>query len=64
MTLLLIIPAWLILLSLIAGLCFAARLGDSGGGAELRALERERQADSGPRKAHAKEHGSGSLIAA
>ncbi len=28
MTLLLIIPAWTILLSLVAGLCMAARIGD------------------------------------
>ena len=30
MTLLLIIPAWILILSLIAGLCAAARLGDLG----------------------------------
>lgn len=61
MTLLLIIPAWIMLLSLIAGLCFAARLGDSEGSAELRVLERERPAEQRP--AHA-EPGSGALIAA
>ncbi len=75
MTLLLIIPAWLVVLSVIVGLCYAARLGDADGRAELRALDREHPAErldpspSGSREARpvaaAKEaSGGGALIAA
>lgn len=79
MTFLLIIPAWLVVLFLIAGLCYAARLGDAGGKAELQALEAERLAEGyvpAPREsrpaaqpAHAQAHAhetarEGALIAA
>jgi hypothetical protein len=46
MTLLLIVPAWILLLSVIAGLCCAARLGDAGGAAELRELDAEWRASA------------------
>jgi hypothetical protein len=47
MTLLLIVPAWILLLSVIVGLCCAARLGDAGGAAELREPEAEWRASAG-----------------
>ncbi|HEY0515493.1 MAG TPA: hypothetical protein VGD00_00110 [Solirubrobacteraceae bacterium] len=45
--LLLVLPAWLLLALVIAGLCCAARLGDSDGRAQLQVLERERLAAGG-----------------
>jgi hypothetical protein len=44
MSLLLILPAWLVLLALVAGLCAAARIGDSAAAAsELPPAAQERR---------------------
>jgi hypothetical protein len=43
MTLLLIVPAWILLIALVTGLCRAARLGDDAGQAEWLRVQPESQ---------------------
>jgi hypothetical protein len=48
MTLLLIIPAWVLLLGLVVGLCTAARIGDTLESRELPATGADWMTDSAP----------------